>query len=159
MDSRVQTRRCRNRDVAGPHVQLPVRSTPPVTKGAVDVRERCRPVRDRRRDAALLCAGRVEEALVTTVAAEPVSLAELRALFAGEHVPDDQPGGGEWATCPTYSIGLACEIAKRVDPQTAGQLRVAIFGTAEPADIPTAALEAIKLGVDRYRMLRGGRGL
>lgn len=95
------------------------------------------------------------------MAASGVSLLELRSLFAGVRAGEDAE---EWSTAPCYAAALAAEIAKRTDSQTPAALRVLIYGAEYPADeLPPQALEAIKLGVERYRSARqinaGGRGL
>lgn len=98
---------------------------------------------------------------MTVVAVQPVTLDELRMLFTGEHLPDDQPDQGVdgWATRPFYSPVIALEICRRTDPQTEGQLRMTVFGTFAVESLPPLAVEACKTGFARYRETRGNRGL
>lgn len=83
---------------------------------------------------------------------------QLVALFAGE-LED-----GEWVTTPCYTVPLAVEICRCVDPETEIRLRQAIYGDARPADsVPGLALEVIGLAFTRWRQTRhvqkGSRGL
>lgn len=78
-----------------------------------------------------------------------VTLDQLRDLFTG--VPDDN---GDWATTPCYTVPLAFEIAKRARTSGEYELRTLLFDTTAVDDVPGAALEVIRLAVQRYRSWR-----
>lgn len=88
-----------------------------------------------------------------------VTLDELRLLFAGEHLPEDQPGLDGWVTRPSYRLPLVWEIARRTDPQTEAQLRALIYGGLDSELIDPVALQTIAAGFKRYHLSRGKRGL
>lgn len=86
-----------------------------------------------------------------------VTVEDLRDLFTG--VPDDQ---GDWASTPCHDIGLAFEIARRGRPLSDDDLRQLVYDTTPVDDIPPAAVQAIQLAWQRYRMwlsLQPKRGL
>lgn len=67
-------------------------------------------------------------------------------LFVGDWIHDDE----RWETTPCYRPELAFEIAKRCDSATEHALRHVLYGAQPVDDVPADALEAIKLGVQRY---------
>jgi hypothetical protein len=74
---------------------------------------------------------------------------QLIALFAGEQ--ED----GEWVTTPCYTIPLAIEICRAVDPASEVKLRQAIYGDQRPPDaVPGLALEVIGLAFNRWVQIR-----
>lgn len=77
-----------------------------------------------------------------------VSVDELRALFAGVRVPDDQqnPDGDPWSTRPCHSATLAAVIANRIGAASEDQLRMAIYGSLDPLLIDVDATVAIRNG-------------
>lgn len=86
-----------------------------------------------------------------------VTVDQLRDLFTG--VPDED---GSWASTPCYAIELAYEIARRGKPITDDDLRALVYDTTPADDIPQAAIQAITLAWQRYRMwlsLQPKRGL
>jgi hypothetical protein len=91
-----------------------------------------------------------------TTATLPVTLEELVAMFVGVPVDTDN---GDWSTTPTHSFLLAHEVARRTDPASEIALRRTFYGDLTPDRIGTSAVEAIRLGFDRYRITRGSRGL
>lgn len=88
-----------------------------------------------------------------------VALDELKALFVGDWVHDDD----RWETTPCYSVALAFEIAKRCDLPEQHRLRQLLYGDLPVDCVPAEALRAITLGAQRYRSHRSlqqtGRGL
>lgn len=89
----------------------------------------------------------------------PPTLNELRLLFTGDWIHDDQC----WDTTPCYSVPLAYEIAKRCDTAEEYRLFKILYGNRPADDVPTEAVDAIRHAAQSYRqhrnLQRAGRGL
>lgn len=96
---------------------------------------------------------------------DTVSLDELRDMFTGVPCEPSLVDGDEWATTPSYTVGLAFEICRRTDTVSDYQLRTLLYDTTAAEHIPGPAQDVIRLAAARYRMWRElsqnpkGRGL